>query len=230
MGQERPPQDYNNDQSDLERTQPSPTRPPRRLDWRPPDYQPGEVEPGHETPAVRRVSQPAPRRRRPPTEGAPAWVVGLGVGALLAVVLLLSVAFVLSRPPSQAEPTATIAVVTPTATLAPRPTFTPLSQVTDTPAPATEEAPAPTPLPSVIAVGGYVRVAAPAGLRFRETASPDGTPIEILDVGSVLEVIGGPQEAGGLTWWQLRKLDDGKQGWSAAGSGEDVFLEPAPAP
>jgi hypothetical protein len=51
----------------------------------------------------------------------------------------------------------------------------------------------------------------------------------VLDPGATLEVIGGPRDADGYVWWQLR-LADGREGWSAAGAGEDVFLEPAPAP
>ena len=227
MSQELP--NEQNDQSELERTQPS-APPPRSLDWRPPEYQAQEPE---ESPLVRRVPPPN-RRRRPPTEGAPAWVVGLGVGALLAVILLLAVAFVLSRPPAEPDPTATVVVVTPTETLVPRATFTPIPATTPTSAEqpgATEAAPAATGIaPDTITVGGYVRVAAPAGLSFREAANTSGTLIELLETGTVLSVIGGPQQAGGFTWWQLRKLDDGKEGWSAAGSGEDVFLEPAPAP
>jgi hypothetical protein len=53
--------------------------------------------------------------------------------------------------------------------------------------------------------------------------------IVVLDSGGTLEVIGGPQDADGYVWWQLRTAD-GQEGWSAAGSDEDVFLEPAPAP
>ena len=79
-------------------------------------------------------------------------------------------------------------------------------------------------------MGGYVKVVAPSGLSFRQTASTDGTLIQVLQPDTVLQVIGGPQEAGGYTWWQLRTLDDGQEGWSAAGSGTDVFLEPASAP
>jgi len=221
-----------NEQSELERTQPS-APPPRSLDWRPPEYQAQEPE---ESPPVRRVPPPNRRRRRPPTEGAPAWVVGLGVGALLAVILLLAVAFVLSRPPAEPEPTATIVVMTPTETLVPRATFTPVPVATATPegqpeATTAGEAPAsPGVAPDTIAIGGYARVAAPAGLSLRETADTNGVRIELLETGTVLSVIGGPQQSGGFTWWQLRKLDDGTEGWSAAGSGEDVFLEPAPAP
>lgn len=233
-----PRDDYDpNDPSRLERTQPSPTR-PRRLDWRPPDYRSSGLEPDQDIPtegegrlSLRRVPQPDPRRRRPPTEGAPAWLVGLGVGALMAVILLLGAIFFLSRGPTQAEPTATVKVVTPTATLAPRPTNTPIAPATDTPEPTAEQGPQPTaPPPDTISVGGYVRIVAPAGLSMRQTASTDGALIQVLNTGTVLQVIGGPQEAGGYTWWQLRNLDDGQEGWSAAGSGEDVFLAPASAP
>lgn len=229
MGLEQPTPDYN-DQPDLDRTQPSPSQPPRRLDWRPPAYQPDGEGPEQEAPPVRRVRRPDSHRRRPPTEGAPPWVVGLGVGALLAVILLLVVAFVLSRRSAQPEPTPTVMVVTPTATLIPRPTATTLADATDTPeAEPTADAPPTAPPSDTIGVGGYVRVAAPAGLSFREAPNTTGTLIQVLDSGSILAVVGGPEEAEGYTWWQLRR-DDGKEGWSAAGSGEDVFLEPAPAP
>lgn len=233
MGQEQSPHDYNdrsNDLSDLDRTQPSPTRPPRQLDWRPPDYQSGETTP-EEKPPVRRVQRPA-RRRRPPTEGAPAWVVGLGVGALLAVIVLLALAFVVSRPTPPPKASPTTDVRTPTITMAPRTTFTPPPQETATSASgAAEETPAATlPLPDEIGVGGHVRVVAPAGLKFRRSPGTAGELIQLLNVDTVLEVIGGPQQADELTWWQLRKLDDGQEGWSADSAGEDVLLEPAPAP
>jgi hypothetical protein len=240
MGQEQSPHDYD-DQPDLERTQPSPTRPPRRLDWRPVHYQSDRTGSPQETqpmkgakPLLRRVSQPGPRRHRPPTEGAPAWLVGGLVGVLAAVILGLVLLFVLSRPSAKPKPTVTVFVVTPTATFAPRPTTAVPSLATvtlDADAEATAEAPAVTaPPPDVIGIGGYVRVVAPAGLSFRQTAGTDGAVIEYLDAGTVLEVIGGPQDVGDFTWWQLRKLDSGQEGWSAAGLGEDVFLEPAPAP
>lgn len=228
MGQEQPRPDYD-DQSELDRTQPSPSR-PRQLDWRPTDYQSGGEGPEQETVPVRRVQRSSRRRRRPPTEGAPAWVVGLGVGALVAVIILLALVFLLSRGPGEPEATPTANVVTPTATLVPRPTFTPVAPATATlPAEAAEETPA-TALPSdTISVGGYVRVAADAGLSFRQSPSTGGALIVILDPGATLEVIGGPQEADGYVWWQLR-AEDGREGWSAVGLGEDVFLEPAPAP
>jgi cytoskeletal protein RodZ len=153
MGQEQPTPD-NNEGPDLERTQPSPSQPPRRLDWRPSAYQAGTDEAEEEAPPVRRVPRPSPRRRRPPTEGAPAWLVGLGVGALLAVIILLVVAFVFSRRSPEPEPTPTVVIVTPTATLAPRPTAT-VPALADTPeTEATEEAPSTAPPAGTSGVGG----------------------------------------------------------------------------
>jgi hypothetical protein len=229
MDQEKGTPDYN-EQPELDRTQPSPSRPPRRLDWRPSEYQSGGEESQQQTPPVRRVQRPGRQRRRPPTEGAPAWVVGLGVGALLAVIILLIVAFVFSRRSAAPEPTSTANVVTPTATLAPRPTNTPVVAETVTAgAEATEEVPATAPPSNVVAVGGYVRVAAQAGLSLRQQPSTTGPLVIVLDAGATLEVIGGPRDADGYVWWQLR-MADGREGWSAAGAGEDVFLEPAPAP
>jgi hypothetical protein len=148
-----------------------------------------------------------------------------------AVIILLIVAFVFSRSSSEPEPTPTAEVVTPTPTLVPRPSATAaLAVPTATAGSGTTEEVAPTAPPTdVISVGGYVRVAAQAGLSFRQTASTDGVLIIVLESGNVLEVIGGPIEAGGYTWWQLRRAE-GQEGWSAAGSGEDIFLVPAPAP
>ena len=230
MGQEQPTPDYN-DEPELERTQPSPTRPPRRLDWRPPQFKGGGKESEQQTPPVRRVQLPARRHRRPPTEGAPTWVVGLGIGALVAVIILLVVAFVFSRRSGEPEPSPPAVVVTPTRTLAPRPTATiPLAATATAGVGATAGAPATAPPSSAVGIGGYVRVAAPLGLRMRQSPNTGADPVDLLDAGVVLEVIGGPQQAEGFTWWQLRKSDDGLEGWSAAGSDEDVFLEPAPAP
>jgi hypothetical protein len=64
----------------------------------------------------------------------------------------------------------------------------------------------------------------------RQSPNTGAAVVDLLDAGAVLEVIGGPQQAEDFTWWQLRKSDDGLEGWSAAGSGADIFLEPAPAP
>lgn len=229
MDQEHTTPDYD-EQPELDRTQPSPSRPPRRLDWRPSEYQSGGNESEQQTPPVRRVQRPGRGRRRPPTEGAPAWVVGLGVGALVAVIILLIVAFVFSRRSAEPEPTPTANVVTPTATLAPRPTVTPVAPATaTTEAAGTEETPVTAPSSDVITVGGYVQVAAQAGLSFRQQPNTNGPLVIVLDSGATLEVIGGPQEADGYVWWQLR-MQDGREGWSAVGSGQDVFLEPVPAP
>lgn len=234
MGQRQPPHDYEHNQDDrpdLDSTQPSSTRPPRRLDWRPAEYQSDSADvPGSDYPSpVRRVRRPQ-ARRRPPAEGAPAWAVWMAVGVLLAVVVLLAFLLITQRRSAQPEPTATVRVVTPTATLPPRPTATAPLVATEAPEPTAEDTVPTAPPPDTIGIGGYVRVAAAAGVKLRQAAGTDGALIEILAAGTVLQVIDGPQVVSDLTWWQLRKLDDGQEGWSAAQVGEDVLLEPAPAP
>ena len=197
MGQHQTPQDHN-DQPDLDRTQPSLTR-PRQLDWRPQDHQANGAEPppmAHRTP-----------RRRPPTEGAPTWVVVLGVAALLAVVLVLLLLFVASRETAQTQPTATAVIITPTATLVPRQTFT--APPPEIPTTEVEQvtAAAPAPPPDVIAVGGYVRVAAPSGLSFRDAASTGGAKLLVLD-GNAHRFHWLDDDASGCRLSQISQVDD----------------------
>jgi hypothetical protein len=75
-----------------------------------------------------------------------------------------------------------------------------------------------------------VRVVAPAGLSLRQSANTSGALVQVLDLNTILEVIGGPEEADGYTWWQLRTLDNGNEGWSAAGLGDEAYLESSQAP
>jgi hypothetical protein len=106
-------------------------------------------------------------------------------------------------------PTVTPTIFRPTVTLIPTPTsaptFTPTPQVPDT-----------------IATGGYVVIA--NGVNFRKDASTTGQIIRTLGQGEVLEVIGGPQAANNLTWWQLRD-PNGAEGWAA-----QDYLKPAAPP
>ena len=90
-----------------------------------------------------------------------------------------------------------------------RPTFTPVPTATPTPTPT----PTPVPPPAEIAVGGFVRVV--DGVNFRTDPTTGGQLIRALADGVVLEVIGGPTDADGFTWWQLRDVD-GSIGWAAA--------------
>jgi len=110
-----------------------------------------------------------------------------------------------------ASPTATPTVLV-------RPTFTPVPTATPTPTPT----PTPRPLPTEIAVGGFVKVV--NGVNFRTEPTTQGQLIRSLADGVVLEVIGGPQDADGFTWWQLKDVD-GSIGWAA-----NQFLAPTAPP
>jgi len=154
----------------------------------------------------------------------------LGMGVVVSIVgIVLAVALVnafLTRPPLPVtavaptiivltappgiDPTATPALATPTAI----PTFTPI------PTPDVAEA------PTEIMVGFYAQVANTDdfGVTVRGGPSTSNVPLVVADEGTVLLIIGGPEEAGGFLWWQVQ-LTDGTEGW-AAGS----FLIPAPAP
>lgn len=70
-----------------------------------------------------------------------------------------------------------------------------------------------------LAVGGTATVTE-NGLNLRADASTSAAVATTLSQGQQLTIIGGPRDADGFTWWQIQ-LEDGTQGWVAAG-----FLEP----
>lgn len=120
-------------------------------------------------------------------------------------------------------PTPTAAGVAPAVT--PSPTPVPLPTPTATP---TSEPPTPTPTATpgadVLRVGGKATVNAEAGLRVRSGPGTNFDPVTTLPVGTVVEIIGGPQRANTYTWWQIRfTLADGTrgEGWAAGD-----FLDP----
>ena len=51
-------------------------------------------------------------------------------------------------------------------------------------------------------------------LNFRTGPGTGNSVITVLPAGAQLQVIGGPQSAGGYTWWQLRSGTYGT-GWAA---------------
>lgn len=80
----------------------------------------------------------------------------------------------------------------------------------------TEHPPTPQAGTHDITVGGYVTVVHTegAGLRFRAGAGLSHETIQMIEEGSVLHVIGGPEVADGFTWWYLDY--QGSLGWCAA--------------
>lgn len=75
------------------------------------------------------------------------------------------------------------------------------------------------PSASELGVGGNATVTED-GLNLRGNATTDAEVITTLSQGQQVSIIGGPEEADGLTWWQV-ELDHDTQGWVA----ED-FLSP----
>lgn len=52
------------------------------------------------------------------------------------------------------------------------------------------------------------------GANFRSEPSTSGEVLQVLDNGTVVTIVGGPEEADGYTWWQI-ELEDGTTGWIA---------------
>jgi hypothetical protein len=72
------------------------------------------------------------------------------------------------------------------------------------------------PTPLSISVGVQVRVNE-AGLNIRAGAGLDQEVRFTADFGLTFSVVGGPEEASGITWWQVADpLDPTRSGWAAA--------------
>ncbi|MGI6367264.1 MAG: SH3 domain-containing protein [Anaerolineae bacterium] len=59
-----------------------------------------------------------------------------------------------------------------------------------------------------------------AGLRLRAEAGTEHPVVKLLEEGKIVEIIGGPKEASGFTWWQVQD-EVGTSGWAA----EDFMLK-----
>jgi len=187
----------------------------------PPDPREGDSDAPH----ARKVAGRAAR-------SSPPWLwIGLGaiVTVLAIAVAVLWARLLLDVKPAETDATPTVILRTAVPTTPPTvvpgggseettPTATAPAGSTSQPA-ATEE---PTPVPpGVIAIGVQVTVAGTggAGLSLRAGAGTDNARLSWPSDGDVLEVIGGPEEGEGYTWWLLRTAD-GTEGWAV----ED-FLE-----
>lgn len=108
------------------------------------------------------------------------------------------------------------------------PTPEPLAFATETPTllPIPTETFTPTPEPgTALAVGQPARVVAPAGLNMRQEPRTGSDLILQLGTGVRVDVVAGPVEADGFTWWQV---DDGQQnvGWVAERDDTTEWLSP----
>lgn len=186
----------------------------------------------YQVPPDPRESDLKPRRERRQRQDSPdgfPWLwFGLGI---VVTVLGIGLALVLVNTMLSREPLATT-LATPT-----------IIRLTAEPSPepsATTDLPTPTPIPTLtpvptrdlssppdeVAVGYYAEVSGTgeAGLTVRGGPSTDNVRIQRASEGTLMLVIGGPEEGGDFIWWQVRLLD-GTEGWVAAD-----FLAPVAAP
>ena len=187
----------------------------------PPDPRNGESEASHAHRVVGRNAR-----------SSPPWLwIGLGtiVTVLAIAVAVLWARLFLDVKPAETEPTPPPVVNTATPT-SPPPTptgiiiTTPNLDLIEVPTQAVEPVEESTPIPETgILIGANVTVVG-TGVGLNLRAEPVVDPNNILELvqdGSVLEVIEGPQEAEDFVWWKLRS-PSGTEGWAV----EDFFQAP----
>ena len=149
------------------------------------------------------------------------WVIlgALGVAAfLLALSFLVDLGF---PTPQTMEVDWQLAALT----VIPGPTSTPRITATPTHDPAMGTA---TPLPGVIVLNGFAQISGTdgEGLHLRKVPGLNGEPLFLGFDAEVFEIIDGPQEKDGYTWWYLSTpYDDTRAGWAAS-----AFLEAISSP
>ncbi len=172
-----------------------------------------------------------PRRLRQDSQEPIPWR-WLGLGVLVTVVsIAIALALVnslLDRAPLEAAPVEPTLIIL---TAPPSPIPSPTSPL-PTPSPIPTFTPIPTPdtavAPPEVTVGYYAQVANTDGfgINLRGGPSTSNAQITVVDEGTLVLVIGGPEvdEANDRLWWQLQ-LDDGSEGWAVGD-----FLIPAAGP
>ncbi len=158
------------------------------------------------------------------SRSSPPWLwIGLGaiVTVLAIAVAVLWAQLILDVEPLNVAPTPTITFQTAVPTTpAPTPTVELAEPQVTQPAdaqPTSQAAPTAAAPPTEVAIGVKVIVAGTDGIGISLRAGP-GTDYARLDIrpdGDLLDVIDGPTEGGGYTWWFLRAAD-GSEGWAVA--------------
>jgi hypothetical protein len=152
-------------------------------------------------------------RSRPAATGLrqalPWWVWLLGAVLALGIVIAVWVAMFTSPLPSVPAN-----AVAPYFTVFPPPSFTPVPP-TLTVTPLVTSTPAlPTVAPGSIGIGGMVEVTED-GLRLRDTPSLKGRILSQASAHELFNVVDGPRQADGYTWWLLQGVyDTTRQGWA----------------
>ena len=149
------------------------------------------------------------------------------VVTLVAIVIALAIAraFLLRPPLQNAETEPNLIILTAPPTGAPTETAvlpTPTVVPTFTPIPTPDNAIA----PEQVTIGYYAQVSGTgeAGVTVRGGPGTSNGRITLANEGDLLLVIGGPESADDLLWWNV-ELEDGTQGWAAG-----LYLVPAAAP
>lgn len=149
------------------------------------------------------------------------WVI-LGAVLIAAILLLLSFVFSLGFSPTpQADENWQLAALT----VIPGPTSTRRVLPTATHNPALGTA---TPIPGELALHAYVQISGTEGdgLRLRDAPGLNSEPLFLGYDAEVFQILDGPQEKDGYTWWYLiAPYDETRNGWAAAS-----FLEWIPSP
>jgi len=139
------------------------------------------------------------------------WVV-LGILGIATSLFFLTI-FLLGSPATKTEKVnLELAVIT----VLPGTTSTPLISPTPTHNPALGTA---TPVPGTIALGAYVQIDGTdgEGLRLRSEPGLHGEHLLLGFDTELFQVLDGPQEADGYTWWYLlAPYDDTRAGWAAS--------------
>jgi hypothetical protein len=139
-------------------------------------------------------------------------LTGGAIGMIGVIGFVLLAASGAPPAPPGAWPAAIVATVTP-------------SPIAPTPTPSL--APTDMPTPETLYVGGYAQVYGTEGesLRLRSDPGLQTTTLKTIPEGARLMILDGPRDADGLTWWRLRDLIDGAEGWAA-----QLYLAPAGGP
>lgn len=143
---------------------------------------------------------------------ASAVIVGGAIGLCGVIGFVLLIVSGAPAAPADARPTAIVVTVTPSPVV---------------PTPTASPRPLPSPAPEGLYLGGRAQVFGTEGdsLRLRSDPGLQTTTLKTVPEGAQLEILDGPREVDGLTWWRLRDPSDGAEGWAA-----QLYLVPAIGP
>ena len=127
---------------------------------------------------------------------------------------------------------------TPTQIIIPTPTQTPTQTATTpptstpTPSPIPVDTSTPTPTPSPEPILAVIWGTGDLGAYLREGPSRETNPLDYLEEGTLLEIIGEPEQVGIETWWNVRFSYDSQivEGWVMGGLLATVTPTPSATP